>query len=144
MPTPTENYQASIRGVLMGVDTDFIFGEAGISGLGNPRSKTADVQLDGQDGTYASPEYMDVRTVLVPLEISEATEAAAWNALKALKIAWMPSTSDLELHLQLPGWGHIYYLGRPRGLDDDCRNALEGCISCIGEFVATDPHAYDA
>lgn len=144
MPTPTENYQASIRGVLMGVGTDYIFTKPGISGLGNPRSKTADVQLDGQDGAYASPEYMDVRTILIPLVISETTDTAAWNALKALKIAWMPSTSDLELHVQLPGWGHIYYLGRPRSLDDDCELVHDGVVTCIAEFLATDPHAHDA
>lgn len=144
MPTPTQDYQASIDGFLMGTGTAYVFGTGGIDGLGNPPAKTADVPLDGTDGIYASPDYMDARTLLMHLEILEDTDAEAFDALKLLKIAWFPVTADVELHIQLPGWGHIYYIGRPRALDDHCEDAPNGRIWCEAEFLATDPHAHDA
>jgi hypothetical protein len=144
MPTPSADYQASISGLLMGAGTAYEFGTAGISGLGNPKAKTADVPLDMADGAFGAPDYLDVRTLLLHLEIMEADAGAAFDALATLATAWRPTTADIDLHIQLPGWGHIYYVGRPRSLDDDCTLVRSGLITAIGEFVALDPIAHAA
>lgn len=144
MPTPTQDYQASIDGFLMGTGTAYLFGTNGIDGLGNPPTKTADVPLDGSDGIYASPDYMDARPLLLHIEILEDTATDAFTNLAALAAAWSPTTTDVELHIQLPGFGHVYYTGRPRGLDDHCEDAPNGRIWCEAEFLATDPQAHNA
>lgn len=141
MPTPSADYQASLRGLLMGAGTPYLFGVGGIDGLGNPSAKTADVQLDGRNGEYASPDYLDVRPLLLHLEIVKDTDEDAFTALELLNAAWLPSTSNINLHIQLPGIGHVYYIGRPRSLEADCTEAPSGHISCIGEFVAMFPTA---
>jgi hypothetical protein len=140
MPTPTADYQASINGLLMGAGTSFVIGAAGISGLGNPRAKSTDVQLDGQDGSFAGPDYMDVRTILIHIEIVQSSASAAYSLLGDLKTAWFPSTTDVELHIQLPGLGHKYFIGRPRSLEEDMTDFPQGHISAIGEFVCLNPH----
>lgn len=144
MPTPTLDYQASVDGFLMGTGTNFLFGANGIDGLGNPPTKSADVQLDGRHGIFASPDYMEARPILIHLEIVKDAAADAFNALASLATAWLPTVANVELHIRLPGWGHIYYNGRPRGLDDHCEDAPNGRIWCEAEFLATDPVAYDA
>lgn len=143
MPTPSEDYQASLNDLLLGAGTDYHFGQQGISGLGGPPSKTATFDLDGQDGKQAGPEFMDERQILLHIEIVKATDTDGWNALKALKEAWFPSVDDLDLFIQLPGWGPIYYTGRPRSVEADVTNAYRGHITVICEFMATDPHAND-
>lgn len=144
MPTPTADYQASMgSGLLMGTGTVYVFGAQGISGLGNPPTKTADVQLDGRDGVFASPDYAEARTLLLHLEIVEDEAADAFDALAILADAWLPTVANVNLHIQLPGWGHVYYTGRPRDLEADCTEGPLGHISCIAEFLATDPFAHD-
>lgn len=139
----TDDYQVELRGLLMGVGTIYQIGEEGIDGLGNPKAKTADADLDGQHGAFGSPDYMDVRVILIPLTILEDSAADAFNALKLLSIAWEPVVEDVQLHLQLPGWGHIYFLGRPRSLDADTRYVKAGEVACIAEFHALDPEAIE-
>lgn len=138
MPTLTD-YQASLNGVTIGDGTDYLWGVANIDGLGNPQAKTADVPLDQQDGAFGSPDYLDVRTLLLHLEIVQATDADAWDALETLKEAWLPATADVDLYVQLPGVGQVFYTGRPRSLEADCALARQGCITVIAQFDALDP-----
>lgn len=142
MPTPSADWQASISGLLMGASTPYQFAPALIDGLGNPKAKAQDVALDFQDGSVGSPDYRDVRVLLVHLEILEDTPDAAFAALTTLKDAWLPVEDDIQFHVQLPGFGHRYFNGRPRELEADLSNLRSGRITCIGTFVALDPQSY--
>lgn len=140
------NWQAELAGVLMGVGTAFEFGELGIEGLGVPPAKTADVNLVGQDGAYASPDFMGVRTLLVHLVITANSADPgvdppdeAFRNLADLSAAWEPTATDQEFHLQLPGWGHVKFVGRARGLDAIATNVKSGQIDLIGDFRALSP-----
>lgn len=144
MATPTEDYQASVAGLLMGTDTPYHFGTAGIQGLGNPKAKTGDVELDFQDGSVGSPEYRDIRTFILHLEIVEDTAEAAYDLFGLLQAAWLPVADDIEFHLQLPGLGHYVWMGRPRELEPDITGLPLGHISCIATFVALDPQGAPA
>jgi hypothetical protein len=142
MPIPTIDYTASLLGLLMGDGTAYEWGLAGIDGLGTPAAKTEDVALDFQDGSVGSPEYRDIRTILFHLEIVQDTAEDAFTALTELKAAWLPVTADVPLHIQLPGFGHKVFNGRPREVDADLTDLRQGHISCICTFIALDPQSY--
>lgn len=134
---------AEIRTLLTGETTDFQILPTGIRGLGIGSVKTADVQLDHADGAYGSPDYQGVRIITIPYTIGGGTPADAMDNLTLLLVAWAPSTSDIELHLQLPGWGHVYVTGRPRGVDEDLIHLKSGEIGALATFHALDPTIND-
>lgn len=135
------DYALDLAGFAMGAGTDYIVGETGIDGLGNPKAKTQDVPLDGQNGSYGGPDFLDVRVLLVPLVISFATDVDAWNALAALNTAWLPVTADVALAITLPGVGTWTFTGRPRSVEANVQYAYQGVITTICEFDALDPVA---
>lgn len=145
MALPTIDFQASLLGLVMGDQTDYQWGQAGIQGLGNPTAKTEDVELDFADGSVGSPEYRGPRTLLLHIVIAPTSEdpGDALDLFGELKVAWTPVTSDIPLYIQLPGsFGLRYYNGRPRELDDDLSALRRGVITAVGTFVALDPQSY--
>lgn len=143
MATPSIDGQASILGLLIGAGTSYPFGKAGISGIGVPNIKSADTPLGNQDGAYGAADYRDVRTIICHIEIVGADADAVMTLFGVLRSAWQPTLADIEFHLQLPAIGHVFYNGRPRGLEEDLTDVWDGHISCIGTFVALDPQAIE-
>lgn len=143
MATPTIDYQASILGLLIGEGTSYQWGLSAIQGIGVPNTKTADTSLGNQDGAYGAADYRDVRPLICHLEIIEDDAEAALTAFGLLRSAWQPTLADIEFHIQLPAIGHVFYNGRPRGLDEDLTDLKQGHITCIGTFIALDPQAYE-
>lgn len=138
------DWQIELQGVLTGHGTTYRIGPRRISGLGVPPTKTADTKLDGADGSVGSPDHADVRILIVDYVINATTNALAFDALEALSVPWSPVSANVELHVRLPGWGHVMLFGRPRGLEptiDDSR-FLAGVLPCIAEFHALDPTIY--
>lgn len=132
-----------LEGVLTGTGTPYdINPSPGIRGLGVPRPKTADSRYDGHHGTYGSPDFAGSRVITIPYAIGGVDPATAMNYFTVLSEAWYPKTVDVELHLRLPGWGHVYLLGRPRGLDDDLVHLRSGEIAMLATFEALDPTIY--
>lgn len=140
----TDDWQVEIRGLLTGRGTTWRLGPKRIKGLGIANVKTADVDLDGQDGTFGSPDYRGTRVLFVDYVINAATVDAAYDAFATLAAAWVPATANIQLHMRLPGFGHIYFTGRPRGLEDQSedRRLLGGVLPCVAEFHALDPTIY--
>lgn len=136
----TEDWQVELNGLLTGAGTIYQLGDRGIDGLGVPKAKTQDVDLVQQHGAEAgAPDVMSVRVLLIPYVIVVDGLDNGWNALTLLNIAWEPVAADVELHAQLPGWGHIYWTGRPRGLDIEAQYARTGEFTGIAEFHCLDP-----
>jgi len=133
------DWQLELRTTLTGATT--VYKIRHISGLGEPPVKARDVALDGQDGSYAAPDYRGPRIILVEYLISNATATAAFNSLTTLKTAWAPAIADIPLFARVPGWGRFSVQGRPRGLDEDVRHSQinRGLISVVGEFHALSP-----
>lgn len=143
----TDDYQAELNGVLMGAGTNYDFGPAGISGLlGIPKAKTADVDFDHKDGSRPSPDFMGVRTVLLHLNVEGIDPEDAFANFALLAIAWEPQGDSalVELHVQLPGIGHVYLNGRPSSLEEDVAAMKSGHLTAIGEFRALDPRRHTA
>lgn len=138
----TEDWQAELRATLTGKGTLYGFDEQGITGLG-VTVKSSDLPRQHAAGSYRGRDYADDHIVTIPYVISvntgtdaEKAEAAgaAWVDLTEL---WAPSEStDEELHLQLPGIGHVFFTGRPRGLVDDLRLLRVGVVRALATFFA--------
>ena len=138
----TADWQVELNGLLTGTGTVYRLGPDRISGLfGVPPAKTRDVDLVGQDGAIGSADFMGPRIVIVAYVIVTADVGAALSACSTLSAAWEPGASDIQLHVQLPGLGHKYLVGRPRGLEVvmSDRRLLGGVLPAMGEFHALDP-----
>lgn len=137
----TGDFQVELQGFLMGGSATNLLGpgDNSIKGLGTPGAKTADVELDGDDGAYGSPEYTSSRIISVPFWFNCDTAAAAMALLESANVAWAAVLAPVELHMQLPGWGHFHVVGRPRLLDENLDHMPQGVIYCLGTFAALDP-----
>lgn len=132
------DYQFEIRTTLLGYGTSYEMERPGPQGLGN-KVKEKDVDLRHDDGSYAGPDRLDSRLLTIPIEIA-GTASAAGAAFKTLNdTIWAHSTTDLQLHMQLPGFGKFYVYGRPRGVLEDMTNADFGIIRCQLFFKVNDP-----
>src|SRR6266576_1380797 len=113
------DYQWELRAVLMGVTTRFKPAPPGIKGLVASSVKSADVDLEGADGSYASVDRKAPRVITIPMTILEINAGTAMNSLQTLSAAWDASATDIPLYIRLPGWGKFHVNGRPRGLVED-------------------------
>ena len=142
----TGNWQVEIRGTLTGDGTIFTLDEPGISGLGAPPPKThTDTPLDHADGTYQGRHFSASRLLTVPYVISvdegtdEENAEAAGAAFVSLSALWVASETAVEMHFQLPGFGHRFVVGRPLGLADDL-SLLRVCVARgLATFDCGDP-----
>lgn len=133
-----------LEGLLTGIETPYdIVMPPGIRGLG-VRAKTSRSPYHGHHGTYGAPDFQASPVITVPYAIGGVTPAEAMNYFAILRESWSPVVEDVELHLRLPGWGHIYLLGRPVGLDDDLVELGAGEIGALATFEALDPTIYTA
>jgi len=139
----TTDYQLEINALLLGAGTDYQVDPTGVTGLGLPQTKTADTAYDGRDGSAGSTDFLDVRIISVPIRILGETPEAAYDDFLALLGAWAPARDavDVELHIQLPGLGHIYFNGRPRGVTEDLSQLKNSDIGALCRFDALDPTA---
>lgn len=133
------DFQLELRLLLMGAGTEYEIGPGAITGLGQTPVKSADVELDHADGSYGSPDYSGARTLTIPLLVHGDDPADCMDNFSTLLAAWVPSTSDIPLYIQLPGWGKFYVNGRPRGLDDDMSRLKSSEIAALATFVALNP-----
>lgn len=135
----TADYQAELQGLLIGAGTQLEIIPPGITGLAKPAPKTADVPLDEAPGSYGSPDQPADRPITISFAINGTDAADAMGLLDDVNDAWAETAADVELHLQLPGWGHVFYEGRPRGVLEVLEHLHTGVIYCLGTFVALDP-----
>ena len=137
-----DDYHLELRGLLHGPGTRFHWTGAW-TGLGLPAVKTSDVDLQEDDGAYPGRDLLEARVLTFPVGWGGSTPAAAMEDLATLSTAWAPSRStELELHAMLPGWGHFYVVGRPRGLVEDLSRLKNGEGEALLTFHALDPTIY--
>lgn len=147
--TITADWQTELQGFLSGPGLDTRLGPNRIDGLGVPPMKTRDTELQGQHGSYPSPDFLGPRILIVDYLVNEATTGEGLTTFETMAAAWAPVTNGatlVEFHFRLPGWGHRYVRGRPRGLElvfNQARN-LSGVFSVLAEFHALDPTIYTA
>lgn len=137
----------TLNALAMGTGTFYEIDPAGIGGLGSPAAKTADTAYDGRDGSFAAPDYLDVRVVTIPVTIlADLTQpdpqADAFTKLAALNTAWAPANDgiNLTLTLTLPGWGTVLLVGRPREVVADLTDMKSGVIAALCRFDGIIPN----
>ena len=128
--------QVELRGVLFGDRQTSWIGATGIGGLLIPGVKTYDMDLTHANGAVGGADRLAVRTITVPLVI-DASKLASTLA------AWAPSSLDIEMHMLLPLFGHVYVTGRPRGLAEGVGTLMNHTMSLLGTFVALDPTIHE-
>jgi hypothetical protein len=136
-----EDWQVEIRALLTGEGTDFELGEEGIGGL-DDLVEGKDTGLGHADGVYLGRDYNEPRTLTFPYEITKPGDPSMAGSLYwgTLRPAWAKSeATNLELHFQLPGIGHLMAVGRPRGLMPDLRLQKHGLIRALATFYCGDP-----
>lgn len=138
------DYQVELNGLLTGLSTDYVLAPPGITGLGLAAAKTQDIDPAGQDGTVPNADFLAPRVILIPYNLNDHESTKALEDYATLETAFAPRVDTAELHIQLPGLGHFYFVGKPRSLELVLLDLKSGAISAIGEFLATDPtrHAF--
>lgn len=135
----TDDYHLEVQGLLHGPTTRFHW-TGPWTGLGLPAPKTNDVDLDDADGSYPGRDRLTSRVLTFPVGFGGTTPAAVMDDLRTLSEAWTTvAVGQVELHAQLPGWGHFYVVGRPRGLVEDLTNLKGGEGLALLTFHALDP-----
>jgi hypothetical protein len=130
--------QLELRGVLMGAGTDWIITPPGVQGLGIT-VKSQDVDREHAAGVYSGRDYAGPRVLTFPMATTQDTAAEAGEAYVDLLEVWAGSETDLELHLRLPGFGHMSFLGRPRGLVENLNGLHGGAVEVLATFFCGTP-----
>lgn len=133
------DYQAELRATLTGAGTVYEIDEDGISGLGVPGAKTADVDLGHSAGAYLGRDYTGMRVITIPYLVHADTAALAWSQFQTLSTVWASSETDVPLHLRLPGAVRLSCNGRPRGLADDLSLLGVGVVRALATFACGSP-----
>lgn len=133
------DYQVEIRTLVTGAGTSYLLDEEGIGGLGEPEAKSNDADLGHAAGSYLGRDYVGVRIITVPYLVVGTTPANTGTLFGTLRTAWATSETNIDLHLRLPGFGHLAVVGRPRGLICDMGRQKHSLIRAIGTFVCGDP-----
>lgn len=142
----TADYQGELRGVTFGAATNYRILTDGISGLGMPQSRSQVNPRGFSHGMAGSYDRLNERRISIPFRLTAATAAAVQVYVDALKVAFAPSDSDLELQLRIPGTGatiHSFF-GRPRQLVYRHELLAVGVVDVLASFDALDPLAYGA
>lgn len=134
------DYQWELRATLMGATTVFLPDLPGIAGLGEVVPKSNDVDLEGDDGAYATKDFDAPRVITIPMRISQSSPANAMNSFGTLKAVWAHSNAaDIPLYIRLPGWGRFYVTGRPRGLKENLVDLKSSVIPVLATFFCPKP-----
>lgn len=144
----TQDWQGNLRTVTFGKGTNYALA-GNIGGLGIPRVRSTDMDRGTDHGNASGLNRFDMRVLTIPLAIRHQTSAAAANqALTTLRAAWVPSDSDIELTLRIPGSPAtvMSYFGRPTGIDAEYDTGLfpNGAITVVCTFECKDPLQYGA
>jgi len=137
LPTSGDTYAAELRGYLMSDTSDWVI--RAVKGLGGLKIKSQDTPLDLGDGSVGASDFLDDWPLILNLQCKTGAPGSAELALVDLQEAWTASTTDLELHMWVPGLEHIKMLGRPRDLDPERVFMPGGIIAAQATFVAHDP-----
>lgn len=146
------DFQVEIQGTLTGEGTAYQLGPEVVRGLlDEPEPKTRDFEYQGQDGSAGAGDFRDVRVLhwdyLIGCRDEGVTgdvDQAVTDAL-ALVALWQPVSDPdgIELHFQLPGFGHKYVVGFPRGITFTSDSRLwandNGFTQAIARFDCLNP-----
>lgn len=140
--TVTAEWQFEFNGLLMGDATDYDVVE--VTGLDLPAFRTGDIPSAQDHGSYPTPDRLDVRDVILTVEMVAASSSALNTLVTALAAATAPDSTTRTLVFRLPGQSNRQINCRARG-----RSHPIGWQYVVGNsqqvqvrFVAHDPRIY--
>lgn len=138
LPTSGEEYAAEARGLLIAKD----FGDAvwyirDLSGLGDNDVDNQDVDNPRIAGTNGTVDKDTAPLLVLSLMCKTGLTSTAELAVVDLTTAFKAGDDD-ELHLYVPGRGHLAYDGRYRGSKVTSRKP-GGVFQAVAQFLATTP-----
>lgn len=137
------NWTATLRGLTLGTSTAYEFEAPGITGLGNPPTRTADQPRGHLSGDVGGDDVLEKRVITIPIAIlgDEADGGVDCRTkLRALQTAWRPSSTNIDLVLAIAGES-VTYQGRPRGCEADVELLGKGVCRVLLTFEALVPYA---
>lgn len=139
----TTAWQFELRTLLHGEGTSYVIERSGaIRGLVGVGTNMPETEYAHAAGSFAGDAFESARTATFAMEIEGTSATDAGTKYIAMRTAWAPSSSNLPLYFNLPGWGKRYVNGRPLGLVEDMRTADFGLIPVLASFRITDPTIY--
>ena len=137
------NWSATLRALTIGTGTDYEFESPGITGLGNPPTRTADQPRGHLSGDVGGDDVLEKRVITIPVAIlgSETDGGVDCRTkLRTLQTAWRPSSTNIDLALSIAGQSFTYS-GRPRGCEADTELLGKGVCRVLLTFEALTPYA---
>jgi hypothetical protein len=95
-------WQAEFNGLLIGAGTDFGFPQA-LDLLALHTVRNMDYSRIWSDGDYSGPDFTDVTTPDLPIEVYATSPDQFFQDVMAFMGAFGPQTGDLPLWIRLPG-----------------------------------------
>lgn len=134
----------ALRSTLMGDGTAYGIDRrrGAISGLFDTLVKQPEIEYAHAPGAFAAEGYAAARTVTFALVVEGGTPTATGDGLEVMQTVWAPSTTDLSLTFQMPGFGRRFVNGRPLGIVVDYSTPDFGLIPVLASFRITDPAIY--
>lgn len=143
---------AELRGLTLGVGTNYPFAKAWIRGLGIPQIRTADQPRGALAGDVGGDDVPQKRVLTISVglqgdwladDLGDGTSAseAAFRLLDALKTAWAPSPVNLPLTITVGDYWTRVFRGRPRGVDEDLSEFCPGVFRALLTFEALEVYA---
>lgn len=138
------DWTLELRATLMGDGTNYEIDRrrGAIGGLLDSVVKQPESEFAHADGSFAADGFNAARTATFALVVFGATPTAVGDNLETMLTVWGPSTTDLPLYFQVPGFGKRYVNGRPLGLEVDYSTPDFGLIPILASFRITDPTIY--
>lgn len=138
--TATE-YAIEVNGWLAAADGfgDADFAVFSIDGLGGAEVEGQDIPWSLGDGSRATVDVNRSPLLAFGIRCKTGTVGTAETALRLAQTAWKAQAEDVELHIRIPGFGHVYYVGRTRGLNPVRVFPAGGIFTATVSFLATDP-----
>lgn len=133
LPSTDDTYAVECNGHLI-ADAGFgsaVFFVKDLAGVGDYEVRDHDVQFGLVDGVRATTDTNAGPLIVVTAQCNTGAPGTAEAAYAAMAADWKASSTDTELHLMVPGLGHISYDGRTRGTV--CRRVNPG----VGYFMVT-------
>lgn len=140
LPTSGEQYAIEVRGFLA---ADAGFGGAdwyvkNVDSFGDEIVEDQDTGLDLTDGVVAATDTLGAVPLIFTLACGTGSASTAELAYLDVKAAFTKGT-DEELHMYVPGVGHVYFVGRCRGSSPKRVFMAGGVMWAQVTFLATDP-----
>lgn len=140
-----EDYQWQIKDLVMGPGTAYTVGPP--EGFGR-QVRSSDADRGNGDGSTVGPDYLQPRTIILPITVRGRTPAEAMQLTQALQARWTARGTERQQGTTALIWKHPGLVaqrlegGRPRDLVPDYGSLALSWVKVLARYYAPDPRIY--